>query len=112
MTPKDVVKFAKEKGVQIVDLRFVDMPGTWQHFSITANELNEDLFESGIGFDGSSIRGFQTINESDMLLFPDPNTAIMDPFTELPTLSLICDIKDPITGQPYTRDPRYVAKKA
>jgi glutamine synthetase len=112
MTPKDVIKFAKEKGVQIVDLRFVDLPGSWQHFSITASELSEDLFAEGIGFDGSSIRGFQTINESDMLLFPDPTTAQMDPFTDHPTLVLICDVKDPVTGGNYSRDPRYVAKKA
>ena len=112
MTPKDVIKFAKEKGVQIVDLRFVDLPGTWQHFSITASELTEDLFAEGIGFDGSSIRGFQTINESDMLLFPDPTTAQLDPFTDHQTLVLICDVKDPVTGGNYSRDPRYVAKKA
>ncbi len=112
MKPKDVLAFAKENKTEIVDLKFVDLPGLWQHFSITTSELNEDLFENGIGFDGSSIRGFQAINESDMLLFPDPNTAMMDPFTELPTLSLICNIKDPITGQSYTRDPRFVAQKA
>src|SRR5215510_14049153 len=112
MTPKDVVKFAKEKGVQIVDLRFADLPGTWQHFSISTEELTEDLFAEGIGFDGSSIRGFQTINESDMLLFPDPATAQLDPFTEHQTLVLICDVKDPVTGGNYSRDPRFVAKKA
>jgi glutamine synthetase len=112
MKPKDVLAFAKENKTEIVDLKFVDLPGLWQHFSITTSELNEDLFANGIGFDGSSIRGFQAINESDMLLFPDPNTAMMDPFTELPTLSLICNIKDPITGQSYTRDPRFVAQKA
>jgi glutamine synthetase len=112
MTPKDVLKLAKEKGTQIVDLRFIDLPGTWQHFSISVGELSEALFTEGIGFDGSSIRGFQTINESDMLLFPDPTTATIDPFTEHPTLVLICDVKDPITGANYTRDPRFVAKKA
>jgi glutamine synthetase len=112
MTPKDVIKLAKEKGTQIVDLRFIDLPGTWQHFSISVGELSENLFTEGIGFDGSSIRGFQTINESDMLLFPDPTTATIDPFTEHPTLVLICDVKDPITGANYTRDPRFVAKKA
>src|SRR6266545_6601203 len=112
MTPKDVIKLAKEKGVEIVDLRFADMPGTWQHFSITANELTEDLFAEGIGFDGSSIRGFQTIDESDMLLFPDPATAQMDPFTSVATLVLICDVRDPVTGKDYSRDPRYVARKA
>ena len=112
MKPKEVLAFAKANKVEIVDLKFVDLPGLWQHFSISTSELNEDLFAHGIGFDGSSIRGFQAINESDMLLMPDPSTAMMDPFTELPTLSLICNIKDPITGQSYTRDPRYVAQKA
>src|SRR6266403_4408184 len=112
MSVKDVLDLVKKNKVELVDFKFVDVPGLWQHFSIPAAELTADLFENGIGFDGSSIRGFQAINESDMLLFPDPNTAMMDPFTELPTLSLICNIKDPITGQSYTRDPRYVAQKA
>ncbi len=112
MTPKEVLDFAKQNRVEIVDLRFCDLPGLWQHFSISVNEFNEGLFEDGIGFDGSSIRGFQTIDESDMLLFPDPDTAFMDPFTALPTLNLICNVKDPITRQPYSRDPRYVAQKA
>jgi glutamine synthetase len=112
MTPSDVLKLAKEKGAKIVDLRFIDMPGIWQHFSIPVAELTEDLFKEGIGFDGSSIRGFQAINESDMLLFPDPATAQMDPFTAVPTIVLICDVKDPLTGQPYGRDPRYIARKA
>ncbi|MDE0212764.1 MAG: glutamine synthetase beta-grasp domain-containing protein, partial [Deltaproteobacteria bacterium] len=112
MTAKQVLDFAKKNGAEIVDLRFCDLPGLWQHFSISTNEFDTDLFENGIGFDGSSIRGFQTIDESDMLLFPDPNTAFMDPFTALPTLTLVCNIKDPLTGQPYSRDPRYVAQKA
>jgi glutamine synthetase len=112
MTPSDVLKLAKQKGALIVDLRFIDMPGLWQHFSIPVSELTEDLFAEGIGFDGSSIRGFQAINESDMLLFPDPDTAQMDPFTAVPTLVLICDVKDPITGAAYGRDPRYIARKA
>src|SRR5512143_3254653 len=112
MTPKDVLKLAKDKGARIVDLRFIDMPGLWQHFSIPATELTEDLFSEGIGFDGSAIRGFQAINESDMLLVPDPVTATMDPFTAHPTLVLICDVKDPVTGTPYGRDPRFVARKA
>src|SRR5689334_9722324 len=112
MRPKDVLAFAKENKVEIVDLRFVDVPGLWHHFSISTSEFNEGLFENGIGFDGSSIRGFQAINESDMLLFPDPDTALLDPFTELPTLNLICNIFDPLTLQPYSRDPRYVAQKA
>jgi len=112
MTPGEVLKLAKEKGVKIVDLRFIDMPGLWQHFSIPVSEMSEDLFKEGIGFDGSSIRGFQTINESDMLLVPDPTTATLDPFTATPTLVLICDVRDPITGEKYDRDPRNVAKKA
>ena len=112
MTPKDAIKLGKDKGARIVDLRFIDLPGLWQHFSVPAEELTEELFAEGIGFDGSSIRGFQTIDESDMLLFPDPATAAMDPFTADPTLVLICDVKDPVTGKPYSRDPRYVAKKA
>ena len=112
MTPKEVVKFAKEKGVRIVDLRFIDLPGLWQHFSIPMSELNEGIFEDGLGFDGSSIRGFQTIDESDMLLIPDSTTAQMDPYTAVPTMVLICNVKDPVTGKAYTRDPRYVAQKA
>ena len=110
MTPADVVKMGKE--VAMVDLRFVDLPGTWQHFSMPSRELSEDIFEEGIGFDGSSIRGFQMIHESDMLLIPDPTTAFVDPILEVPTLAIICDVYDPVTRQPYTRDPRYVAKKA
>ena len=105
MTPKDVLKMAKEKGVKIVDLRFIDLPGLWQHFSIPVSELSEDIFEDGLGFDGSSIRGFQTIDESDMLLIPDPSTAQMDPFTAVPTLVLICNVKDPITGKAYSATP-------
>jgi glutamine synthetase len=108
----DVIKLAKDRGVKIVDLRFIDLPGVWQHFSIPVGDLDESLFNEGIGFDGSSIRGFQQINESDMLLFPDPETAQLDPILEVPTLSLICDVKDPITGKPYSRDPRYIVQKA
>src|ERR1044071_4231595 len=112
MTPKDVLKTAKEKGAKIVDLRFIDLPGLWQHFSIPVSELSEGIFEDGIGFDGSSIRGVQTIDESDMLLVPDPGSAFFHPFTELPPLSLTGNVRDPLTGQPYTRDPRYIAQKA
>jgi glutamine synthetase len=111
-SPQDVIRMAKEAGVQIVDLRFTDLPGTWQHFSIPVRELTEELFEEGIGFDGSSIRGFQEIHESDMILVPDPDTAFIDPVLEVPTLVLICDVYDPITREPYSRDPRYIAKKA
>ena len=112
MTPSEVVAFAKEHDVKIVDLKFTDLPGMWQHFSMMAEELTEDLFEEGCGFDGSSIRGFQAINESDMLLFPDPTTAIIDPVCKVPTLSITCNIKDPITLENYTRDVRYIAQKA
>ena len=112
MTPSDVVALAKEKKVKIVDFKFMDLPGMWQHFSIPATELKEDMFEEGLGFDGSSIRGFQAINESDMLLFPDPATAIVDPVCGIPTLSIICNIKDPITLESYTRDVRHIAQKA
>ena len=112
MTPSEVVAFAKEKEVKIVDFKFTDLPGLWHHFSIPATELEEDLFEDGLGFDGSSIRGFQAINESDMLLFPDPDTAIVDPVCKIPTLSLIGNIKDPITLESYNRDVRHIAQKA
>ncbi len=110
--PKDVFAMAKQSGVRIVDLRFVDLPGQWQHFSIPVEELSEGLFSEGIGFDGSSIRGFQHINESDMLLVADATSAFIDPVLEVKTLDLICDVVDPETREPYTRDPRYVAKKA
>ena len=112
MTPSDVVALAKEEGVKIVDFKFMDLPGMWQHFSIPATELEEDMFEDGLGFDGSSIRGFQAINESDMLLFPDPASAIVDPVCKIRTLSIICNIKDPITLESYTRDVRHIAQKA
>ncbi len=111
-SPKDAVKFAKDQGVKIVDVKFVDMPGTWQHFSIPVEEFSEDIFTEGLGFDGSSIRGFQQIHESDMLLLPDPNTVVVDPICKIPTLSLICDVVDPITHEPYSRDPRHIARKA
>lgn len=112
MKPKEVVEFAREKGVKVIDLRFIDLPGLWQHFSISLAELTEDIFEDGLGFDGSSIRGYQKIQESDMLLIPDPNATFMDPFTEVPTLDIICNVKDPVTGEAYSRDPRYIAQKA
>ena len=112
MSVKDVLDLVKKNKVEIVDFKFVDVPGLWQHFSIPAAELTADLFEDGIGFDGSSIRGFQSINESDMLLIPDPDSAMMDPFTEHVTLSLICNVIDAVTRESYSRDPRYVAQKA
>jgi glutamine synthetase len=111
-SPKDVLAMAKKEGVQIVDLRFVDLPGTWQHFSIPVEELSEGLFVDGIGFDGSSIRGFQHIHESDMLLMPDATSTFIDPVLEVKTMDILCDVIDPLTRQPYSRDPRYVAKKA
>jgi glutamine synthetase len=103
---------AKENGAKIVDLRFMDFPGLWQHFSVPIGELTESSFEDGFGFDGSSIRGWQPIHASDMLVIPDAGTAKMDPFYAAPTLTLICDIADPITREPYTRDPRNIARKA
>jgi glutamine synthetase len=103
---------AKANGAQIVDLRFTDLPGLWQHFSTTPREISGGIWTDGIGFDGSSIRGFQEIQESDMVLIPDIDSAQMDPFTEVPTVTMICDVRDPITKSDYSRDPRYVARKA
>ena len=112
MTPQQVVSFAKENGAQMVDFKFMDFVGIWQHFSVPISEFDEDTFEDGVGFDGSSIRGWQPIHASDMIIVPDPATAKMDPFIAVPTLSLICNIFDPITKEGYTRDPRNIAKKA
>jgi len=112
MTFKEITKLVKEKGVEFIDLKFTDLPGLLQHFTIPVKELTEELFIEGIGFDGSSIRGFQSIEESDMLLKPDINTAFIDPFADDVTLSFICNVKDPITLKLYSRDPRYVAQKA
>ena len=108
----EVIEYAKENDIQMVDLMFTDLPGTLQHVTLPIAFLDEELFAEGTGFDGSSIRGFQTIEESDMLLVPDPNTAVIDPILEVPTLSLLCNIRDPITGGSYSRDPRYIAQKA
>ncbi len=113
MTPREVLEFAKEKGVKMVDLKFMDLPGTWQHFSVPIQQLEESSFEEGFGFDGSSIRGWQPIHASDMLVIPDASTVMLDPFlTYVPTMSMICNIFDPITKEPYSRDPRHVAQKA
>ena len=112
MTPEQVLAIAKENDVKIVDIRFMDFPGMWQHFSVPLGELNEGSFEDGFGFDGSSIRGWQPINASDMLVIPDAGTAKMDPFFKAPTLVLIGNIADPITREAYSRDPRNIAKKA
>jgi glutamine synthetase len=111
-TPDDVKKLAKDAGAKIVDLRFIDLPGMWQHFSIPVEDLDDDLFSAGIGFDGSSIRGFQQIQESDMILIADPETAIMDPVLQVPTLNLICNVFDPLSRKAYSRDPRGVAQRA
>lgn len=107
-----VFKIIKDNKIEIVDVKFIDLPGMWQHFSLSTDEFNESVFEEGMGFDGSSIRGFQAIQESDMNLFPDPKTAFVDPACKIPTLSIICDIYDPISGKAYSRDPRNIAKKA
>jgi len=111
-TPADVLRMVEDEGIEVVDVRFIDLPGMAQHFSAPAHELTEDVFDEGFGFDGSSIRGFQRIQESDMILKPDPNTAVVDPFRQHKTLNINCFIHDPVTHEPYSRDPRYVAKKA
>lgn len=111
-SPKEVIEFAKKNNATMVDMKFMDFPGLWQHFTIPIDELEESIFAEGLGFDGSSIRGWRAINESDMLVVPDADTAIMDPFMATPTLSLICNITDPITKEKYERDPRYIAQKA
>jgi glutamine synthetase len=111
-SPTEVLEKARQAGIKVVDFRFVDLPGTWQHFSVPLSGFDEDVFTEGIGFDGSSIRGFQAINESDMLLIPDPDSATVDPVLQVPTLYLVCNVVDPITHESYTRDPRYIAQKA
>ncbi|HEX9742458.1 MAG TPA: type I glutamate--ammonia ligase [Nitrospiraceae bacterium] len=112
MTPREALEYAKKNRALLVDLKFVDLPGTWQHFTIPIEELNEGTFKDGSGLDGSSIRGWKAINNSDMLVVPDPATACMDPFTVVPTLSLVGNIMDPITREIYDRDPRFIAQKA
>lgn len=112
MDPKEVIEFANKNNAAMVDLKFMDFPGMWQHFSVPLHELEESSFEDGFGFDGSSIRGWQPIHASDMLVVPDPGTAVMDPFMAHPTLSLICNIVDPVTKESYSRDPRNIAQKA
>jgi glutamine synthetase len=110
--PQEVLALCRERDIKAVDLRIMDFPGLWQHFTIPVNKLELDVFEDGLGFDGSSIRGWQAINESDMLVVPQPETAFVDPFTAIPTLVMICNIQDPITREDYSRDPRNVARKA
>jgi glutamine synthetase len=112
MTPKQVLEMGKKEGAKLLDLRFLDFPGVWQHFTFPISELDESRFEDGFGFDGSSIRGWQPIHTSDMLVVPDPTTAKMDPFYKEPTLVLIGNIMDPVTHESYSRDPRYIAQKA
>ena len=111
-SPAQVLHMAREHGVRMVDFKFTDLPGMWQHITLSINALDEAAFEEGLGFDGSSIRGFQEISESDMIMVPDPATAAIDPFHEQRALSIVCNIFDPITREPYSRDPRYVAQKA
>jgi len=110
--PKAVLEFATHNNVQMLDLRFTDLPGLWHHVSYPIAQLTEEAFEEGFGMDGSSIRGWAAIHESDMLLIPDPSRYFLDPFTEAPTLVMVCDVIDPVTKQRYDRDPRYIAKKA
>lgn len=112
MEPRDVLNMAAEYKVEFVDLKFMDLPGLWQHFTVPISELTEESFTEGFGFDGSSIRGFKPINESDMILIPDPATAVLDPFCDIPTLSVICNVYDPVSRKNYERDPRYIAQKA
>src|SRR4030095_472430 len=111
MTPRDVLKRAEQKKVQFIDLRFMDFPGLWQHTTAPISELSLDSFDHGFGFDGSSIRGREAGNESDMLLTPVADTARIDPFLQHTTLSIICDVRDPITKKEYLRDPRSIARK-
>src|SRR5919199_4116079 len=110
--PRDVLALAERHRARMVDLKFTDLPGTWQHMGMALESLDVEALTDGIGFDGSSIRGFQEIYESDMLLLPDASTAVVDPFYEASTISLVCTVLDPITREPYSRDPRYVAMKA
>jgi glutamine synthetase len=112
MTPKDVIEYARANDAKQIDLRFTDLPGLSHHISYPIAQLTEDVFEEGFGMDGSSIRGWAAINESDMLLIPDPSTTFMDPFGEYPTLCMVCEVIDPITHQHYDRDPRWIARKA
>ncbi len=112
MSPKEAIELAKKNGAVMVDLKFIDYPGVWQHFTIPVSEFEEGIFENGLGFDGSSIRGWQPIHASDMLIVPDASTAVMDPIMAHPTISFICNIVDPITKESYSRDPRFIAQKA
>ncbi len=112
MTPKQVLSFIKQKKIEFVDCRFLDFPGLWQHKTYAAEEITEQVFEEGLGFDGSCLRGWEAINEADMLLVPVADTATIDPFYDRPTLGIVCDIKDPVTKKQFSRDPRSIARKA
>lgn len=112
MTAKEAIKFIEDNGAKLIDLRFSDFIGQWQHTTVPAHEITEDIFEDGLGFDGSSIRGWQAIHNSDMIMLPDPSTIKMDPFIEVPTAYMICNIFDPISKERYTKDPRNIATKA
>ncbi len=111
-SPSDVLEMCREHGIKMVDVKFVDLPGTWQHFTIPIGELSTAIVSEGLGFDGSSIRGFKQIHESDMLLMLDPTSAFVDPVLRVPTLSVIGDVYDPVNGYSYERDPRQIAKRA
>src|SRR5512147_704041 len=110
--PKTVLEFVEQHGIKMLDLRFTDLPGLWHHISYPIQQLTEASFEEGFGMDGASIRGWAAIHESDMLLIPEPSTAFMDPFAEIPTVVMYGDVKDPLTKQRYERDPRWIAQKA
>ncbi len=112
MSPREAIEYAKKNNARMVDLKFTDLPGMWQHFTIPLSELTEDVFEEGLGFDGSSLRGWMSIENSDMIVKPDPSSAKIDPFMEVPTLSLTCDIVHPDTHEPYVRDPRQLIRRA
>lgn len=109
---EELLDWALERGVEMIDLKFVDLPGAWQHISLPIGAVSPEDFDDGVGFDGSSIRGFQEIDKSDMLLIPDASTGFIDPYYDRTTLSLICSVADPVQGEPYARDPRYVAQQA
>lgn len=111
-TPQDILNWIQNDDIKLIDLKFIDMPGTWQHLTLYRDEISESSFTEGVAFDGSSIRGWKAINDSDMAMVPDPNTAWIDPFMEEPTLSMICSIVEPRTGEPYDRCPRVIAQKA
>src|SRR5437870_6747013 len=110
--PREALEWAGQTRAQMVDLKFTDLLGAWQHMTLPLSAFDEAAFDEGLGFDGSSIRGWQGIAESDMLLVPQAETALLDPFTEVPTLSILCEVIDPITREPYPKDPRRLARRA